>query len=50
LHFFQRFTDHGYVVGKLLLPDGVAFKQYGLDDEDIIGPQFQSGRVGPGRW
>ena len=35
-HFFRR---HGFVVGKLY-PEGVAFKEYEVTDEDFRGPNF----------
>jgi FkbM family methyltransferase len=37
--YWQFFTDHGFVVGKLY-PEGVAFKSYDLADEDFTGPNY----------
>jgi FkbM family methyltransferase len=37
--FWRFFTDRGFVVGKLY-PEGVAFKEYDLDDEDFMGPNY----------
>lgn len=37
--FWRFFTDRGFIVGKLY-PEGVAFKDYDLDDEDFIGPNY----------
>jgi FkbM family methyltransferase len=37
--FWRFFTDRGFAVGKLY-PEGVAFKDYDLNDEDFIGPNY----------
>jgi FkbM family methyltransferase len=37
--FYDFFSRHGFVVGKLL-PHGVGFKPYTLEDEDFIGLNF----------
>jgi FkbM family methyltransferase len=37
--FYEFFSRHGFVVGKLL-PHGVGFKPYALEDEDFIGLNF----------
>ncbi len=37
--FWKFFTDRGFTVGKLY-PEGVAFKDYDMSDEDFIGPNF----------
>ncbi len=37
LHGF--FTARGFVVGKIF-PEGVAFKEYDLSDEDFVGPNY----------
>ncbi len=37
--FYAFFSEHGFVVGKLL-PQGVGFKPYALEDEDFIGLNF----------
>lgn len=37
--FYELFKSHGYVVGKLY-PDYVDFREYDLDDEDFLGPNY----------
>jgi FkbM family methyltransferase len=37
--FYQLLNEYGYVVGKLY-PKKVEFKDYELDDEDFLGPNF----------
>ena len=37
--FWKFFTDLGFTVGKLY-PEGVAFKNYDLSDEDFTGPNY----------
>jgi hypothetical protein len=37
--FYNFFSRHGFIVGKLL-PHGVGFKQYALEDDDFIGLNF----------
>ncbi|MGE0417153.1 MAG: FkbM family methyltransferase [Acetobacteraceae bacterium] len=42
--YWRFFNNHGFAVGKLY-PEGVAFKDYDLDDEDFIGPNFIACRI-----
>lgn len=37
--FYDLFRGYGYVVGKIF-PDFVDFREYHLDDEDFIGPNY----------
>jgi FkbM family methyltransferase len=37
--FYSYFEARGFVLGKLY-PEGVAFKDYELDDEDFTGPNY----------
>ena len=37
--YWKFFTDNGFVVGKLY-PEGVAFKDFELADEDFVGPNY----------
>ena len=37
--FYQFFSKRGFTIGKIY-PEGVAFKEYTLDDEDFIGPNY----------
>jgi len=37
--FYEMFEGHGYVVGKIY-PDYVDFRDYDLDDEDFLGPNY----------
>lgn len=37
--FYELFRGYGYVVGKLF-PDYVDFRDYRLDDEDFVGPNY----------
>ena len=37
--YYKFFTTRGFVVGKLY-PEGVAFKEYTLADEDFLGPNY----------
>lgn len=37
--FYRFFSNNGFAVGKLL-PEGVAFKPFALEDEDFIGLNF----------
>lgn len=38
------FRAHGYVLGKLY-PEGVAFKDYAVPDEDFVGPNYVACRA-----
>jgi FkbM family methyltransferase len=42
--FYDRLGSYGYVLGKLF-PDGVAFKQYDIADENFIGPNYVACRA-----
>lgn len=42
--FYEFFTGHGFVVGKLY-PEGVAFTPYDIEDEDFAGPNFVACRT-----
>jgi FkbM family methyltransferase len=37
--FYELFRSHGYVVGKIF-PNYVDFREYQLDDEDFLGPNY----------
>jgi FkbM family methyltransferase len=37
--FYALFAKHGYVVGKIF-PDHVDFREYDLNDEDFLGPNY----------
>lgn len=37
--YYKFFTERGFVVGKLF-PEGVAFKEYAIADEDFAGPNY----------
>ncbi len=43
--FYQLFATYGYVVGKIY-PDHVDFREYDLDDEDFLGPNYLACRAG----
>ena len=43
--FYQLFAKHGYVVGKIY-PDYVDFRDYDLNDEDFLGPNYLACRAG----
>ncbi len=43
--FYQLFAKHGYVVGKIY-PDHVDFREYDLNDEDFVGPNYLACRAG----
>lgn len=42
--YYKFFTERGFVVGKLF-PEGVAFKEYAIEDEDFAGPNYIACRV-----
>jgi len=42
--FYELFTQHNYVVGKIY-PDYVDFRDYELGDEDFLGPNYLACRV-----
>jgi FkbM family methyltransferase len=37
--YYKFFAERGFVVGKLF-PEGVAFKEYAIEDEDFAGPNY----------
>jgi hypothetical protein len=37
--FYTLFATHGYVVGKIF-PDHVDIRDYDLNDEDFLGPNY----------
>jgi FkbM family methyltransferase len=37
--FYDLFSKYGYVVGKIF-PDYVDFREYNLEDEDFLGPNY----------
>jgi FkbM family methyltransferase len=43
--FYQLFKSYGYVVGKIY-PDYVDFREYELNDEDFLGPNYLACRAG----
>jgi FkbM family methyltransferase len=43
--FYQLFKECGYVVGKIY-PDYVDFREYSLNDEDFLGPNYLACRTG----
>lgn len=43
--FYQLFESYGYVVGKIY-PDYVDFREYELNDEDFLGPNYLACRAG----
>ena len=42
--FYELFRSYGYVVGKIY-PDYVDFREYHLDDEDFLGPNYLACRA-----
>ncbi len=42
--FYERLDGLGYTLGKLF-PDGVRFKGFELNDEDIVGPNYVACRL-----
>lgn len=45
--FYDRLQGFGFVLGKLY-PDGVAFKDYAIEDENFIGPNYIACRAARG--
>ncbi len=43
--FYELFKSYGYVVGKIY-PNYVDFREYQLDDEDFLGPNYLACRTG----
>jgi FkbM family methyltransferase len=43
--FYELFRSYGYVVGKIY-PDHVDFREYKLDDEDFLGPNYLACQAG----